>query len=303
VLIEGDVLQPKEALKLFLDHLSVERGLSTNTLSAYRQDLEKYFRYLEKRNLSLEKIEKEDIRSFMMAEKESGLSARSIGRNLATLRTFHRFLVHEGCLKEDPTILLESPKLWRKLPEVLSIAEVDQLLAVPSGRNWMALRDRALLEGLYATGLRVSEIASLKLEDLHLDVGFLRCFGKGGKERIVPLGKQAIYSIRKYLERARPKLFRGKDKDFLFLSRLGKRLSRQSIWKIIQKCAREARIKKRITPHTLRHSFASHMLERGADLRVVQEMLGHSDISTTQLYTHVDRGRLKAIHEKYHPRP
>ncbi len=296
-------MEPKEALKLFLDHLSVERGLSANTLSAYRQDLETYFRYLEKKNLSLERTGKEDIRSFMMAQKDKGLSARSISRALATLRTFHRFLMHEGCLKEDPTALLESPKLWRKLPEVLSVEEVSRLLAIVSGRRWIALRDRALLETLYATGLRVSEAASLKIEDLHLDVGFLRCFGKGGKERIVPLGKEAIYALKRYLERARPKLSRGKDKNTLFLSRLGKRLSRQSLWKMVQKSAREAHIRKRITPHTLRHSFASHMLERGADLRVVQEMLGHSDISTTQLYTHVDRGRLKAIHEKFHPRP
>lgn len=295
-------MEPKEALRLFLDHLSVERGLSANTLLAYRQDLGKYFQYLVRKNLSLERAGREDIRSFMMMEKGSGLSARSIGRSLATLRTFHRFLTYEGCLKEDPTALLESPKLWRRLPEVLSVEEADRLLAVPSGRNWMALRDRALLETLYATGLRVSEAASLKMEDLHLDVGFLRCYGKGGKERIVPLGKKAIYAIKRYLERSRSKLVRGKDKNTLFLSRLGKRLSRQSLWKIIQKSAREAHIKKRITPHTLRHSFATHMLERGADLRVVQEMLGHSDISTTQLYTHVDRGRLKAIHEKYHPR-
>ena len=296
-------MEPKEPLKLFLDHLSIERGLSLNTLSGYRRDLEKFFRYLAKRNISFEKTGKETIRSFMMAEKEGGLSARSISRNLAALRTFHRFLVREGVLKEDPTALLESPKLWRKLPEVLSVAEVDRLLAVSSGRHWMALRDRALLESLYATGLRVSEAASLKLSDLHLDVGFVHCLGKGGKERIVPLGKEAIRSIKRYLERGRPRLLRGKEKDFLFLSRLGKRLSRQSLWKIIQKSAREARLKKRITPHTLRHSFATHMLERGADLRVIQEMLGHSDISTTQLYTHVDRGRLKAIHEKYHPRP
>lgn len=296
-------MEPKETLKLFLDHLSVERGLSPNTLSSYKQDLETYFRYLEKKNLSFERTGKEDIRSFMMAQKDKGLSARSISRSLATLRTFHRFLMHEGYLREDPTALLESPKLWRKLPEVLSVEEVSRLLAIASGRNWIALRDRALLETLYATGLRVTEAASLRMEDLHLDVGFLRCFGKGGKERIVPLGKEAIYALRRYLERARPKLSRGKDKNALFLSRLGKRLSRQSLWKMIQKSAREAHIRKRITPHTLRHSFATHMLERGADLRVVQEMLGHSDISTTQLYTHVDRGRLKAIHEKFHPRP
>jgi len=290
-------------LKLFLDHLSIERGLSQNTLSAYQGDLERYFRYLEKKGLSLEKVGKEEIRSFMIAEKERGLSARSISRRLVTLRTFHRFLFGEKVLKEDPTALLESPKLWRKLPDVLTVEEMNRLLAIPAGRHWMALRDRAFLEILYAAGLRVSEAASLRLEDLHLDVGFLRCLGKGGKERIVPLGRQAIQSVRHYLDRGRPRIARGKDKNFLFLSRLGRRLSRQSLWKIIQKSARSARLKKRITPHTLRHSFATHLLEGGADLRVVQEMLGHSDISTTQLYTHVDRGRLKAIHEKYHPRP
>ncbi|MBI4435954.1 MAG: site-specific tyrosine recombinase XerD [Candidatus Omnitrophica bacterium] len=290
-------------MKLFLDHLSIERGLSQNTLSAYQGDLERYFRYLEKKGLPLEKGGKEEIRSFMISEKEKGLSARSIGRRLVTLRTFHRFLMGEKILKEDPTALLESPKLWRKLPDVLTVEEVNRLLTAPTGRHWMALRDRAFLEILYAAGLRVSEAASLKLEDLHLDVGFLRCLGKGGKERIVPVGQSAIQSLRHYLNRGRPRIARVKDKNFLFLSRLGKHLSRQSLWKIIQKNAREARLKKRITPHTLRHSFASHLLERGADLRVVQEMLGHSDISTTQLYTHVDKGRLKAIHEKYHPRP
>lgn len=297
------MLEPQGALKLFLDHVSVERGLSLNTLVAYRRDLEKYFRYLEKKHLSLEGMGREDFRSLMRETKEGGLSARSISRCLATLRSFHRFLTSEGYVKEDPTALLESPKFWRKLPEALSVEEVEKLLEIPSGRNWMALRDKALLETLYATGLRVTESATLKLEDIHLDVGFLRCFGKGGKERIVPLGKQAVHSLRRYLQQGRPRLLRNKDRDFLFLSRLGKRLSRQSLWKIIQKSAREAHIQKRITPHTLRHSFASHLLERGADLRVVQEMLGHSDISTTQIYTHVDRGRLKAIHEKYHPRP
>lgn len=297
-------MEPKEALKLFLDHLSVERGLSLNTLSAYRHDLERYFQFLTKRNLSLAKVDREVLRTFMMAQKENGLAARSIGRHLATLRSFHQFLTQEGYLKEDPTALLESPKLWRRLPEVLSVEEVGRLLESSSGRNWMALRDRAILETLYATGLRISEIATLKLEDLHLDAGFLRCFGKGGKERIVPIGKEAIRAIKRYLERSRPKLARGgKEKSFLFLSRLGKRLSRQSLWKIVKNCARAARIQKKITPHTLRHSFASHLLERGADLRVVQEMLGHADISTTQLYTHVDRGRLKSIHEKFHPRP
>jgi len=295
-------LDPQEALKFFLDHLSVERGLSQNTLLAYRRDLERYFTFLEKKNFSFQKIGREEIRSFMIAEKESGISARSIGRRLVAFRTFYRFLVGEGILKEDPTALLDSPKLWRKLPDVLSVAEVNRLLAAPSGRRWIDLRDRAFLETLYATGLRASEVVSLRLEDLHLDVGFLQCLGKGGKERIVPIGKQAIQAIQKYLERGRPKVSRGKE-NAVFLSRLGRHLSRQSLWKILRKSAREARLSKRITPHTLRHSFASHLLEGGADLRVVQEMLGHSDISTTQLYTHVDRGRLKAIHEKFHPRP
>lgn len=296
-------MEPKETLPLFLDHLSIERGLSQNTLSAYRQDLEKFFRFLGREGLSLEKTGREEIRTFLMTQKEAGLSARSIGRCLAVLRTFHRFLTQERILKEDPTALLESPRLWRKLPETLSAEEVTRLLQNASGRDWMSLRDRAILETLYATGLRVSEAASLKLEDLHLDVGFLRCLGKGGKERIVPLGREAVFAIRRYLEKSRPKLMRRKNPDTLFLSRLGRGLSRQSLWKIIQKSALKARIKKEITPHTLRHSFASHLLERGADLRVVQEMLGHSDISTTQIYTHVDRGRLKAIHQKFHPRP
>jgi len=297
-------MEPEKCLKLFLDHLSVERGLSPNTLSAYRRDIRSYLAGLERRKVSFGKAKQEDLLALMMSAKEGGRSARSIVRWLVALRTFYRFLVVEQILQEDPTRLLESPRLWRHLPEVLSPEEVNRLLENVTGRDWLSIRDRAFLETLYATGMRISELAGLKVGDVNFEVGFLRCMGKGGKERIVPLGRKAIEAQKRYLTRVRPKLLRkGSPENALFLSRLGRPISRQMLWRIFCSLAREARIKKPISPHTLRHSFATHLLERGVDLRLVQEMLGHADISTTQLYTHVDRARLKRVHEQYHPRP
>jgi integrase/recombinase XerD len=211
--------------------------------------------------------------------------------------------MRERILKSDPTSLLDSPKLWKKIPETLSLNEVEALIAQPNIRNNQGIRDKAILETLYATGMRVSEAVNLKAGSVNLEVGFLRCIGKGSKERVIPLGKKAIDSLRRYLEASRPVFLKQKESDFLFLSRLGKRLSRQSLWKIIRRYARCARIKKPIRPHTLRHSFATHLLERGADLRSVQEMLGHANISTTQIYTHINKDRLKTIHKTFHPRP
>ncbi|MFH1868571.1 MAG: site-specific tyrosine recombinase XerD [Candidatus Omnitrophota bacterium] len=289
----------------FLDYLSVERGLSDNTISAYKTDLYKYTEYLdkEKRRLHLDEATRNDIRDYMMFQKDRGLSPNSISRNLVSIKVFHRFCVREKYIKEDVTSVLDSPKLWKHLPDALSMAEVESIIKKPNVRNWMGLRDKAAIEVMYATGLRVSELVDLMTDSINMDVGFIRCIGKGNKERIVPIGKQAQDAVSLYSSRVRPKLLKGGHTNSLFLSRLGKKISRQSFWKMIKKYARLAGIKKDITPHTLRHSFATHLLERGADLRVVQEMLGHADIATTQIYTHINKERLKSMHHKFHPRP
>lgn len=294
----------RELIDIFLNYLSVERGLSGNTMASYRQDLSRYMDYLSRRHIdALSKTTKNDIVNFMLDQKDRGLSANSIARRLAAIKVFYRFLVRERILKEDSTSLIDSPKLGKKIPETLSLNEVDALLAQPNARVTHGSRDKAILETMYATGMRVSEVVNLRLDNVNLEVGFLRCIGKGNKERVIPLGKKAIASIRRYTGAARNKLLSKKVSDYLFVSRFGKKISRQSIWKMIKKYARDARIKKPLSPHTLRHSFATHLLERGADLRSVQEMLGHADISTTQLYTHINKDRLKSIHRMFHPRP
>lgn len=295
----------QELVESFLNYLLVERSLSNNTIAAYRRDLAKYVSCLEESGInSLSQSTRKDISDFMFRLKDNGLNASSIARNLAAIKVFYRFLVRERILKIDPSGLLDSPRLWKRIPDALSFQEVEDLLKAPSLRQTQGIRDRAILEVMYATGMRVSEAVNLKVTDVNLDAGFARCIGKGSKERIVPLGKQAITALRRYLEEARPKLLKKSSTEtILFLSRLGKRVSRQSFWKIIKSYARKARIKKNIRPHTLRHSFATHLLEGGADLRSVQEMLGHADISTTQIYTHIDKNRLKLIHKTYHPRP
>jgi len=295
----------KDMVEEFLDYLAIERGLSDNTISAYRTDLYKYVVFLEsrKKRSHVDAVNRTDIMDYMMAQKDKGLSSSSIARNLVAIKVLHRFLLSERYIKDDVTSVLDSPKLWKHLPEALLLSEVEEILKKPNQRNWMGIRDKAALELIYATGIRVSELVNLEIDSVNLDIGFLRCVGKGNKERIVPLGKQAQESLRRYIGKARPKVLKGKSTRALFLSRLGKKISRQSFWKMIKRYARLAGIKKEITPHTFRHSFATHMLERGADLRVVQEMLGHADISTTQIYTHVNKDRLKSIHSKYHPRP
>jgi integrase/recombinase XerD len=294
----------KELIESFLNYLSVERGLAQNTIRAYGEDLSAYAGFLSRGQLdSFSRIVKADISNFMLAQKERGVSANSIARRLAAIRMFHRFLVRERIVKTDPTHLLETPKLWKKIPDTLSLNEVEALLLAPDMRSLQGIRDRAILETFYATGMRVSEVVNLRIDNVNLDIGFLRCIGKGNKERVIPLGKKAVASVRRYLEMARPKMLKGRQSEYLFLSRLAKKVSRQSFWKLIKKYAKEARIKKPIRPHILRHSFATHLLERGADLRSVQEMLGHSNIATTQIYTHVNKDRLKSIHKMFHPRP
>ncbi len=293
-----------ELVDAFLNYLSVERGLSRNTIIAYHEDINAYIDFLKGLHIdSFSLTKKNDITDFMFSQKDEGLSPNSVARRLAAIKTFYRFLVRERILKADPSSLIDSPKLWKKIPQILSANEVDVLLSQPNIRQQQGIRDKAILETLYATGMRVSEAANLKTDNVNLDVGFLRCIGKGNKERIIPLGKKAIISLKRYLEVSRPQQLKNKDIDFLFLNRFGKRISRQSLWKIIKRYAREAKIKKPIRPHILRHSFATHLLERGADLRSVQEMLGHANISTTQIYTHISKERLKAIHKMFHPRP
>lgn len=294
----------QEYIDAFLNYISVERGLSNNTVISYKEDLVSFSGFLSSRNINvLSETTRNDISDFMLHEKEKGISANSISRRLAAIKSFYRFLVREKILQSDPTLLVDSPKLWQRIPETLTVNEVDALLCSPDVRKLQGARDKAILETLYATGMRVSEISGLKTDNVNLGVGFLRCVGKGNKERVVPLGKKAIASIRKYLDSARPRLLNKKQSSFLFVNRLGGRLSRQSIWKMVQYYAKVSAIKKHIKPHILRHSFATHLLEHGADLRSVQEMLGHTNISTTQIYTHINKDRLKSIHRMFHPRP
>ena len=288
---------------MFLDYLSVERGLSVNTILSYRRDLKAYFDFLENTaKKAVSSSTREDIRAFMFFEKDKGLAAPSIARNLTALRMFYRFLTRERLIKEDASSYIDTPRLWKKVPEILNLEEVQRLIEASDLHTDQGVRDRAILELMYATGMRVSEVSDLKLRDIHLDVGFLRCQGKGKKERIVPLGKKACFAVERYLEKIRPKQIKKEAALELFLNRSGKKISRVSLWKIVKHYARKAKIKKAMKPHILRHSFATHLLEGGADLRSVQEMLGHVDISTTQIYTHVNRDRLKSIHKMYHPR-
>lgn len=287
----------------FLDHLAVERGLSANTRSAYRSDLAKFLTFLRLRHIEhLSGAERHHITEYLLAQRKQGLSPRSLSRQLAALRMFFRFLNREKLLPADVTQTVDSPKLWRTLPLTLTYEEVDRLLAAPDAAKNLGLRDRAILEFMYATGLRVSEVAKIKINDVNLDAGFLRTVGKGNKERIVPLGRQSIDWIHRYLAEVRPALSKSKNAGELFVSARGKGLSRKTIWLLIKKYSRKAGISKNIKPHTLRHSFATHLLDNGGDLRVIQEMLGHADIATTQIYTHIDQGRLKQTHYRYHPR-
>ena len=286
-----------------MNYLSVERGLAVNTLLAYRRDLEKYTDYLSQKGIKgSAKVSREHVSNFMFDLKKQNLSASSICRNLAAVKMFHRFLVRENLSTQDPTTLVDTPKLWKRIPSVLTQTEIEAMIKAASGKKSQQIRDQAILEIFYACGLRVSELSDLKTTSVNFDAGFVRAVGKGAKERIIPLGQKARDALQKYLDHVRSKLLKKQTSDFLFLSRLGKRISRQSLWAVIKFYARRANIKKTIKPHTLRHTFATHLLEHGADLRSVQEMLGHADISTTQIYTHVDRERLKIVHKQFHPR-
>ncbi|MGA2602964.1 MAG: site-specific tyrosine recombinase XerD [Verrucomicrobiia bacterium] len=293
----------EQLIDAFLDHLTVERGLAANTRMAYRADLAQFTEFLHHRGVDhLNGAQRPLITEYLLHRRKAGLSARSLSRHLAAIRMFCRFLSREKLLAVDPTQTIDSPKLWRTLPHLLDYEEVSRLLAAPDTRTKFGVRDKAMLEFMYATGLRVSEVAHIKLSDINFEAGFLRSLGKGSKERIVPIGKQAIEWTQRYLREARGSFGQADNVGEVFLSTRGQALSRKTIWALIKKYARRAGITKNITPHTLRHSFASHLLDNGGDLRVIQEMLGHADISTTQIYTHVDQHRLKETHYRYHPR-
>lgn len=287
----------------FINYLAVERGLAQNTLESYGRDLRQFQSYLHTSQIDIVKdSSRNTILSYLNSLQNKGRAVSTISRNLAAIKSFYQYLVRERYLEKDPAANLESPKLEKKLPKILSIAEVEELLRQPNTFTPTGLRDKAMLELLYATGIRVSELISLNISDINLDMGYIKCYGKGAKERIVPLGSIAAKCVQDYVNKGRPKLVRTYDEPALFVNHHGNRLTRQGFWKIIKRYAREANIMKEITPHTLRHSFATHLLENGADLRSVQEMLGHADISTTQIYTHVTKNRLKEVYDKTHPR-
>ena len=288
-------------LPIYLDYLTVEKGLAKNSLSSYATDLRRFGNHLAEKEIELERVERIDIVRYFQKLRGAGISTRSVARALAAIRGMFRFLVAERHLKHDPTENLENPKLWTTLPKSMQASEVEALLSAPDRSTAEGLRDGAMLELLYATGLRVSELIHVKIEDVVMDAGFLRTFGKGSKERIVPFGDPARDAIVAYIERGRSEFVKQPD-EHLFLSIRGRAMSRQSFWMKIVRYARQAGISAHISPHVLRHSFATHLLENGADLRSVQMMLGHSDISTTQIYTHVSRARLQRMYEQYHPR-
>jgi integrase/recombinase XerD len=287
----------------FLTHVRVEKGLSSNTVSAYRRDLLKFDVFARKRKLSLEGVTRDDLVDFLAGLYRSNLESKSVARHLVTMRNFFRFAQVQELISEDPSINLESPKIRRSLPGYLRLEEVERLLNQPDVSTPYGLRDRAMLEVLYSTGLRVSELVGLRVTDLDTKVGCVRCIGKGDKERIVPVGKKALAIVEKYLRDARAKLLgKVRSSPTLFVNRRGAQLSRVGVWKILSAYGRLAGMRVALTPHMLRHSFATHLLERGADLRSVQLMLGHADISTTQIYTHVVEERLKQIYKAHHPR-
>ncbi len=290
----------EDLVNKFTNYLSVEKGLSRNTLTSYEGDLRKYVRFMKDKGP--DEIAQSDIGSFLARLSSEGISAASVARCLAAVRGFHRYLLIDKLARRDPTENIETPRGWKRLPKSLSASDVEALLRQPDPSVTLGLRDKAMLELIYATGLRVSELVGLKMHELHLERGYLVVMGKGSKERVVPLGEVAIAAVKRYLAAGRLVLLRGSDSSHVFISSQRKGITRQMFWKRIKQYAAKAGISSHISPHTLRHSFATHLLDHGADLRAVQAMLGHSDISTTQIYTQVSRERLKKIHQKHHPR-
>ena len=292
-----------DLLDSFLSYLVVEKGLSENTLESYGRDLKKFLLFIKSRGItSAREIKYGDILDFMTRSREEGLNATTIVRSMVSVKQFFKYLLSEKVLSEDPTAHIKTPKMKKAIPGVISLDDVESILGAPDESTPEGLRDAAMLEILYATGIRVSELIGLKLNDVNFELGFVVVYGKGSKERVVPIGDKAREKLLSYLRDSRPALLKGREAKALFVTRRGAGMTRQGFWKIIKAQALKAGVTKKISPHTLRHSFATHLLERGADLRTIQVMLGHSDISTTQIYTHVESERLKEIHKKYHPR-
>lgn len=288
-------------VEAYQDHLAAERGLAANTLAAYRRDLDLLAEALGGER-PVERSSKADLLRVLRRMRLEGRSPRSVARWLAAVRGFFAWLLSEEVVREDPTAHIEAPRMWRTLPRVLGFRDVEALLASPERDEPRGLRDAAMMEVLYATGLRVSELVALRLGDLHLDAGYLRCVGKGSKERVVPLGGEADHVLQRYIATGRPALLGARRSDVLFVNHRGGPMTRQGFWKILKSYGARAGIRASFSPHTLRHSFATHLLEHGADLRSVQVLLGHADISTTQIYTHVNRERLKRLYQSHHPR-
>ncbi|MFB3923547.1 MAG: site-specific tyrosine recombinase XerD [Terriglobia bacterium] len=286
----------------FLDYVRVEKGLAANSIASYRRDLADFAGFLHKSRKDLKRVTREEIRVFLASLFQRGLSGRSVARHLVSLRNVFRFLLREGTLQADPTAEIEAPRIGQSLPKYLTAEEVEKLLAQPDSSTPAGMRDKAMLEVLYATGMRVSELIGLRWEDFETNLGVVRCRGKGNKERLIPVGKAALREVEAYVQRGRPGLAKKRESPFLFLNHLGGPLSRVGFWKILGRYGRGAGIATALTPHVVRHSFATHLLERGADLRSIQLMLGHSDISTTQIYTHVLKERLKQVYQEHHPR-
>jgi integrase/recombinase XerD len=290
-------------IEQFLDYVGLERGLSANTRAAYASDLANFKRFLERRRVEvLNRVTRAMVLDFLMDERKRGMALTSISREFVTIRLWFRYLHEENLLARDVTAAMDSPRLWKALPTTMSPREVERLLGAPKGDTPLRRRDRAILETMYASGLRVSEVCRLRVDDLHFDAGFLRCIGKGEKERLTPFSETCAHLLHDYLSTVRPVLLGEREAREVFLSRRGAALSRKTVWHMVKQYARLAGIDKQISPHTLRHSFATHLLYNGAPLRMIQEMLGHADIATTQVYTHLDQSRLKSIHTKFHPR-
>jgi len=294
-------VEVEKRLEDFLHYQRLARGLSWNTLENYRYDLIKYLNHLKDHGVTdLNSVTSENISKFI--HTLSGLRARSRARHLSAIRTFHKYLLNEELCNSNPAELVDSPKLARKLPGTLTVDEMKKLLKLPYPKDYLGFRDKAILEFLYATGARISEMINFTTKNFLPQIGWVRIIGKGNKERLVPIGNEGIKAVKEYLKRSRTYLAKPDSEDIMFLNRRGKKLSRMGAWKIIKRYIHQAGIKKKVTPHTIRHSFATHLLEGGADLRAVQEMLGHADISTTQVYTHIDRDFIKQEHRSYHPR-
>ena len=300
---DADARSRRFLLQRFTDYIALEQGLSLRTQEAYGRDLDRFAEYADVKGVAAPlDITARTLREYVYHLKDLGLSPASIRRNVSALRTYFKFLTGDGVVVRDPSERLETPKRWRELPDVLTVDEVQRLIAAPTLDDNMVFRDRALLELAYGAGLRVSEWITLGVRDLLLEEGLVRVFGKGSKERLVPIGRSAIGAVAVYLRELRPRLEKGEGKGILFLNARGRPLTRMGAWKILRGYVERAGITKHVSPHTLRHSFATHLLEGGADLRAVQEMLGHVDIATTQIYTHVDREYLRQVHRSYHPR-